>query len=101
MTEFSQLGLSPTTLQAVADTGYTTATPIQEQAIPVVLMTRDVLGVAHHSETEELLVVYRACYGERGLWVRPLAMFLENVLVDGHARPRFQLVAEHPGSPAR
>ncbi len=46
MTEFSQLGLSPTTLQAVADTGYTTATPIQEQAIPVALAGRDVLGIA-------------------------------------------------------
>jgi superfamily II DNA/RNA helicase len=46
MTEFSQLGLSPTTLQAVADTGYTTATPIQAQAIPVALAGRDVLGIA-------------------------------------------------------
>ena len=46
MTDFSKLGLSPTTLQAVADTGYTTATPIQEQAIPVALAGRDVLGIA-------------------------------------------------------
>ena len=46
MTEFSQLGLSPTTLQAAADTGYTTATPIQAQAIPVALAGRDVLGIA-------------------------------------------------------
>jgi superfamily II DNA/RNA helicase len=46
MTEFNQLGLSPTTLQAVADTGYTTATPIQAQAIPVALAGRDVLGIA-------------------------------------------------------
>jgi superfamily II DNA/RNA helicase len=46
MTEFSQLGLSPTTLQAVADTGYTTATPIQASAIPVALAGRDVLGIA-------------------------------------------------------
>jgi len=46
MTEFSQLGLSPTTLKAVAETGYTTATPIQEQAIPVALAGRDVLGIA-------------------------------------------------------
>jgi len=46
MTEFSKLGLSPTTLQAVADTGYTVATPIQEQAIPVALAGRDVLGIA-------------------------------------------------------
>ena len=46
MTEFSKLGLSPTTLQAIADTGYTNATPIQEQAIPVALTGRDVLGIA-------------------------------------------------------
>jgi superfamily II DNA/RNA helicase len=46
MTEFSDLGLSPTTLQAVIDSGYTTATPIQEQAIPVALAGQDVLGIA-------------------------------------------------------
>jgi superfamily II DNA/RNA helicase len=46
MTEFTDLGLSPTTLQAVADTGYTTATPIQAAAIPVALQGRDVLGIA-------------------------------------------------------
>ncbi|HEV7352522.1 MAG TPA: DEAD/DEAH box helicase [Brevundimonas sp.] len=46
MTEFSSLGLSQTTLAAVAATGYTTATPIQEQAIPVALAGRDVLGIA-------------------------------------------------------
>ncbi|WP_370234490.1 DEAD/DEAH box helicase [Brevundimonas sp.] len=46
MTDFSQLGLSPTTLKAVTDTGYTSATPIQAQAIPVALAGRDVLGIA-------------------------------------------------------
>ena len=46
MTDFSDLGLSAPTLQAVADTGYTTATPIQAQAIPVILAGRDVLGIA-------------------------------------------------------
>ncbi|MDB5430603.1 MAG: hypothetical protein JWP35_1719 [Caulobacter sp.] len=46
MTEFSDLGLSPTTLQAVIASGYTTATPIQEQAIPVALAGQDVLGIA-------------------------------------------------------
>jgi len=46
MTEFSKLGLSPTTLKAVEDTGYTEATPIQSQAIPVALAGRDVLGIA-------------------------------------------------------
>src|SRR5579862_7667357 len=46
MTEFSELGLSPETLQAVADSGYHTATPIQAQAIPVALSGLDVLGIA-------------------------------------------------------
>jgi len=49
----------------------------------------EVIDVARHSETEEQLVVYRALYGERGLWVRPLAMFSETVVVDGAERPRF------------
>ncbi len=46
MTDFSQLGLRPEVLQAVIDTGYTTPTPIQEQAIPVAMAGRDVLGIA-------------------------------------------------------
>jgi superfamily II DNA/RNA helicase len=46
MTDFSELGLSAPTLQAVAETGYTSATPIQAQAIPVALSGRDVLGIA-------------------------------------------------------
>ena len=48
-----------------------------------------VLATARHSETEELLVVYRCLYGNFSLWVRPLELFLENVLVDGHEVPRF------------
>ncbi len=49
----------------------------------------DVIGVARHSETEEELVVYRPRYGDRGLWVRPLTMFNEPVVVDGEPVPRF------------
>ena len=48
-----------------------------------------VLGVATHSETEEQLVVYRPEYGERQLWVRPVSMFVETVVVDGEQVPRF------------
>jgi len=50
----------------------------------------DVIGIATHSETGERLVVYRPQYGERALWVRPLAMFTETVLVEGVGRPRFE-----------
>ena len=53
-----------------------------------------VVDVARHSETEEWLVVYRPCYGERGLWVRPLAMFTEDVIVDGVATPRFAYLGD-------
>ncbi len=53
----------------------------------------EVVGVARHSETLEELVVYRALYGERGLWVRPRAMFEETVRVKGRAVPRFRRVA--------
>lgn len=48
--------------------------------------------VALHSETCEEMVVYRALYGEHGLWVRPLAMFEESVQVDGKLVKRFALV---------
>lgn len=50
----------------------------------------EVLGAVRHSETLEPLVLYRALYGERGLWVRPHAMFFETVEVDGVRRPRFE-----------
>ncbi len=53
-----------------------------------------VIGIAWHSETEEQMVVYRQLYGDRSLWVRPLVMFLEEVLVDGRQVPRFEWVGE-------
>jgi len=49
----------------------------------------EVIGVAQHSETLERLVVYRPLYNDSGLWVRPLAMFTETVLVDGQPVNRF------------
>ena len=49
-----------------------------------------VIGVARHSETDESFVVYRPEYGERGLWIRPLAMFCEQIVVDGQSVPRFE-----------
>jgi hypothetical protein len=52
----------------------------------------EVLGVARHSETEQEYVVYRALYGDGGLWVRPTEIFLETVLIDGHPCPRFRFL---------
>jgi hypothetical protein len=49
-----------------------------------------VLHIAKHSETLEELVVYQALYGERGIWVRPLNMFAEQVEVNGNLVNRFE-----------
>ena len=48
-----------------------------------------VIGTARHSESDELLVVYRCLNDNESLWVRPLAMFLETVVVDDQELPRF------------
>ena len=53
-----------------------------------------VVGVATHSETQEPMVVYRPLYGDGGLFVRPLTMFVESVNRDGVGRPRFEWVAD-------
>ena len=53
-----------------------------------------VMGVARHSETEELLVVYQPQYGERDWWVRPLSMFTGQVEIEGRLIPRFQHIEE-------
>lgn len=55
----------------------------------------EVMGTVRHSETLEPLVLYRALYGERGLWVRPHAMFFSDVVIDGKSEPRFALVSSH------
>lgn len=56
-----------------------------------------VLYVATHSETMERYVVYQALYGERGVWVRPLNMFVEDVERDGRVQPRFALISAENG----
>lgn len=52
----------------------------------------EVNGIARHSETEEEMVVYRALYGDYGLWVRPAAMFTETVEINGETIPRFSCI---------
>ena len=54
----------------------------------------ELLGVALHSETLEPMVVYRALYGEGGLWVRPAAMWTEQVDREDYHGPRFVFVEE-------
>ncbi len=54
----------------------------------------EVIGVVRHSETEEPLVLYRPLYNDSGWWVRPFAMFVEQVEIDGRMQPRFAVVAE-------
>lgn len=55
----------------------------------------EVLGLATHSETLEPMVVYRALYGEKGLWVRPAAMWNQPVERDGYSGPRFTFMEEN------
>ena len=54
----------------------------------------EVIDLVRHSETEETMVLYRALYGEKGLWVRPLEMFTEHVNVEGVCMPRFEFSGE-------
>lgn len=54
----------------------------------------EVVDTVRHSETLEPLTLYRALYGEQGLWVRPAAMFMEDVVIDGIQQPRFAKVSD-------
>lgn len=54
----------------------------------------EVIATVRHSETLEPMTLYRALYGDHGLWVRPAAMFLESVMVNGIAQPRFVKVED-------
>ncbi len=55
----------------------------------------EVLYTARHSETEEWLVVYRQCYGDNSIWVRPLDMFVGNVVsANGETKARFQAMTD-------
>lgn len=57
-------------------------------------MLYDVLGTVRHSETLEPMTLYRALYGAHGLWVRPAAMFMEEVVIAGIRQQRFAKVAD-------
>ena len=54
----------------------------------------EVIDIALHSETKEPFVVYRALYGEHGLWIRPLSMFDETIESEGKIFKRFQYVGD-------
>jgi len=54
----------------------------------------EVIGVARHSETLEPMVIYRPLYNDSGLWVRPHAMFFEEIEFEGRVQPRFAAVEE-------
>ena len=55
-------------------------------------------GFAKHTETQEEMVVYRALYGEHGLWVRPAKMFFETIERDGKRMKRFEIVELQKGT---
>ena len=57
-------------------------------------MEYELIAVAKHSETLEPMVVYKALYGEGGYWVRPAAMWTEQVNRDGYSGPRFQYIGK-------
>jgi len=54
----------------------------------------EVIGVVRHSETLEPLVLYRPLYNDSGWWVRPFAMFVEQIEIDGRRQPRFAATGE-------
>ena len=79
---------------------------MQEETLPPLIITRpgyyrhyknllyQVLGTVRHSESLEPMTLYKALYGEEGLWVRPAAMFNETVNIDGVVQPCFAWVGE-------
>lgn len=75
--------------------------PTYEEAVQTIPLGRyrhfkgneyEVIGIARHSETEEAMVVYRALYGEGGLWTRPADMWNEQITRDGKTFRRFEKI---------
>ncbi|MBT5934502.1 DUF1653 domain-containing protein [Sulfurimonas sp.] len=54
----------------------------------------EVIDTLRHSETEELMVLYRALYGDQGLWARPYTMFFQTVLIKNKETPRFKYIGD-------
>ena len=54
----------------------------------------EVIDTVRHSETEELMVLYRTMYGDENLWVRPYTMFFEELEIDGKLVPRFKYIGK-------
>ena len=54
----------------------------------------EVIDTLRHSETEELMVLYRALYGDQGLWARPYTMFFQTVLINDKETPRFKYIGD-------
>ncbi|OIO29216.1 DUF1653 domain-containing protein [Candidatus Nomurabacteria bacterium CG_4_10_14_0_2_um_filter_30_12] len=54
----------------------------------------EVMGIAKHSETLEDFVIYKPLYNHKGLWIRPLSMFLETIIFDGKKVERFQKIKQ-------
>ena len=79
---------------------------MQEETLPPLIITRpgyyrhyknllyQVLGTVRHSESLEPMTLYKALYGEQGMWVRPAAMFNETVEINGDIQDRFTWVGE-------
>ena len=57
-------------------------------------MKYEVIDTLRHSETEELMVLYRALYGDEGLWARPYTMFFETITIEGVAQARFKYIGK-------
>ncbi|MDD2790906.1 MAG: DUF1653 domain-containing protein [Sulfurimonas sp.] len=54
----------------------------------------EIIDTVRHSETEELMVLYRALYGDEGLWVRPYTMFFETITINSKEIPRFRYIGK-------
>lgn len=54
----------------------------------------EVIDTLRHSETEELMVLYRALYGDQGLWARPYTMFFQTLLINDKETPRFKYIGD-------